>query len=73
MSKTILDILKPKEIGVWAVVLNGFVVDTHIGHPELYNSPLANEFNISLIQHSSDRGTAKIGYIWTGERFIKNV
>ena len=66
----LLDILKPKEVGVWAVVLNGYVIDTHIGHPEMYVSPFPDEFNISLIQHSNERGVSKVGSIWNGEKFI---
>lgn len=65
-----IDTLKLKEIGVWAVVLNGFVIANHIGHPEMYVSPFPDDFNISLIQHSNERGVAKIGNRWNGEKFI---
>jgi hypothetical protein len=65
-----LDILKPKEIGVWAVVFNNYVIENYVGHPELYNSPFPDEINILLIQHSSERGQPKIGSIWNGDKFI---
>jgi hypothetical protein len=67
-----IDTLKPKEVGVWAVVFKGRVIANHIGHPEMYVSPFPDEFNISLVQHSHSRGRAKIGNIWNGEKFIND-
>lgn len=70
MSKVWIDDFKLSEIGVWAVVVNNRVVANHIGHPETYANPWAEEFNISLVQHSNERGRPKIGSTWTGDRFI---
>lgn len=69
----LFDQIEKKDWSVWAVVINNIVVFNHTGHPELYINPFPDEVEVSLIQHSKDRGWAKKGYIWTGERFIKNV
>ena len=61
-----------KELTVWAVVINKIVAATHVGPPELYNNPLSEEYDISLIQFSQDRGFPKIGDLWDGERFRKS-
>lgn len=69
----LFDQIEKKDWSVWAVIVDNFVIDNHTGHPELYVSPFPDDIEVSLVQHSKDRGRAQIGNIWTGERFIKNV
>lgn len=69
----LLDDFKSKELSIWAVVIGKAVIDTHVGHPELYVSRFPDEIDVKLIQYSHERGFPKKGDIWDGERFRKNV
>lgn len=58
-----------KDTSPWAVVVNGRVIDTHIGHPDQYSTNLFDE--VSLVQFSHDRGFPAFGWIWDGYKFRK--
>lgn len=63
--------LKPKEINVWAVVVENRVIDIYFGHPDLYDTILPDNIKISLVECDRDtRGHADIGDIWNGYKFI---
>ena len=68
------DSLKPKEITVWAVILNNRVISMHIGHPELYHSPFPDNIDVSLVEWDNEfRGHAKVGDIWDGHKFRRDI
>lgn len=68
------DRLKPKQITVWAVVIDNIVVDRHIGPPELFTHPLEDEVDISLVEWDTEfRGHAKVGDVWDGHKFRRDI
>ena len=69
----LFDQIEKKDWSVWAVIVNNTVMFAHTGHPDLFVNPFPDDVNVSLVQYSLERGVPKVGDIWTGERFIKNV
>ena len=65
----LLDNFTAKELTVWAVIVDKIVVATHIGPAETYSHPLSEAVEISLVQFSDERGFARVGDIWDGQKF----
>lgn len=65
----LLDNFTAKELTVWAVIVNKIVMATHVGPAETYSHPLSEAVDISLVQFSDERGFAKLGDIWDGQKF----